>query len=91
FLTHRDFGYLFGLLTLVLLALAFIGRMPRPWIGMAALLLGLFTLQSVLVALRTDLPAVAALHPLNGWRSFSSRCGSLVSGRNPLPVGQHNL
>ena len=29
-------------------------------------LLELFALQSVLVALRTELPAVAALHPLNG-------------------------
>ena len=31
------------------------------------LLLVLFALQSVFVALRADMPAVAALHPLNGF------------------------
>ncbi len=66
FITHREFGYLFGWLTLVLLVLALVGRMSRATIGLAALLLVLFALQSVLVALRDNLPAVAALHPLNG-------------------------
>ncbi len=41
--------------------------MPRRIVGMSALLLVQFALQSVFVALRTDLPAVAALHPLNGF------------------------
>jgi Family of unknown function (DUF6220) len=67
FLTHRDFGYLFGWLTLVILVLALAGRMPRRIVGMSALLLVQFALQSVFVALRTDLPWVAALHPLNGF------------------------
>ena len=43
------------------------GRLPRRVVGMSALLLVLFALQSVFVALRTELPAVAALHPLNGF------------------------
>jgi mercuric ion transport protein len=67
FLTHRDFGYLFGLLTLVLIVLAVLGRMPRTLIGASVFLLVLFALQSVFVVLRTDLPFVAALHPLNGF------------------------
>jgi uncharacterized protein DUF6220 len=67
FITHRNFGYTFGWLTLVILVLAIVGRGGRRLIGLAALLLVLFSLQSVFVALRTDLPAVAALHPLNGF------------------------
>lgn len=67
FITHREFGYLFGWLTLVVLVLALVGRLPRRVTGMSAVLLVLFALQSILVALRTGLPAVAALHPLNGF------------------------
>jgi mercuric ion transport protein len=67
FITHREFGYLFGWLTLVALVLALVGRMPRRAVGLSVLLLVLFALQSVFVALRSDLPAVAALHPLNGF------------------------
>jgi len=67
FSTHRDFGYLVGWLTLVVLVLAIAGRLPRRVIGLAVLLLILFALQSVFVAVRDDYPAVAALHPLNGF------------------------
>jgi hypothetical protein len=67
FITHREFGYLFGWLTLVVLVLALAGRMPRRVTGLSVLLLVLFALQSLLVAVRADLPAVAALHPLNGF------------------------
>ena len=56
-----------GWLTLVLLVIALVGRMPRRFVGLAVLLLVLFSLQSVFVALREDMPAVAALHPLNGF------------------------
>jgi hypothetical protein len=67
FVTHREFGYLFGWLTLVILVLALAGRMPRRVTGLSVLLLVLFALQSVLVGLRADLPAIAALHPLSGF------------------------
>jgi len=67
FVTHREFGYLFGWLTLVILVLALVGRSPRPVKGLCVLLLVLFAFQSVFVALRADLPAIAALHPLNGF------------------------
>ena len=67
FITHRNFGYMFGWLTLVLLVVALVGRMPRRFVGPAVLLLVLFALQSVFIALRDDMPAVAALHPLNGF------------------------
>jgi mercuric ion transport protein len=67
FVTHRDFGYLFGMLTLALLVLALVGRESRRVTGLSALLLLLFALQSVFIALRTSAPEVAALHPVNGF------------------------
>jgi uncharacterized protein DUF6220 len=67
FITHRDFGYLIGLLTLVLLIAAIVARLGRRQIGLAVLLMILFTLQSVFVAMRTAYPAAAALHPVNGF------------------------
>lgn len=66
FLTHRQFGYTFGWLTLVMLILAVVGRMGRRMISLTALILVLFALQSVFVAVRADYPAIAALHPVNG-------------------------
>jgi hypothetical protein len=67
FVTHRDFGYLFGILTLVILILAIIDRSPRRQIAIAIALLVLFALQSAFVAVRASAPVVAALHPLNGF------------------------
>ena len=67
FITHRDFGYLIGSLTLVLLLAAIVGSLGRRQIGLAVLLMVQFTLQSVFVAMRTESPAVAALHPVNGF------------------------
>jgi hypothetical protein len=67
FITHREFGYLFGWLTLVMLVLALVGRLPRRITGSVVLLLVLFALQSVFVVVRTELPALAAVHPLNGF------------------------
>jgi hypothetical protein len=67
FLTHRDFGYLLGWFTLVMLILALVGREPRRLVGLCVLVLVQFTLQSVFIALRADYPAVAALHPVNGF------------------------
>jgi hypothetical protein len=66
FLTHRDFGYLFGLLLLPLIVLAALARLPRRFFLLTLLLLVLFAMQSVLVLFRTDAPSIAALHPLNG-------------------------
>jgi mercuric ion transport protein len=97
FVTHRNFGYTFGWLTLVLLVVALAGRMPRRYVGLAVLMLVLFALQSVFVALREDLPAVAALHPLNGflilgtatytaWTSWKARAETAASEGHAAPV-----
>ena len=66
FATHRDFGYTIGLLTLVLVIISVVGRLPRRLIGLSALTLLQFFLQSILIGVRADLPTVAALHPVNG-------------------------
>jgi hypothetical protein len=67
FRTHANWGYLLEIIPLVLLALAALGRLGGRQIAYAAALFGMFLLQSVLVALRGDLPMVAALHPVNGF------------------------
>lgn len=70
FSLHRDFGYVFGWLTVVLLLLALVGRLGRRWVGLSALILVLFAFQSVFVALREVMPALAALHPVNALAIF---------------------
>ena len=67
FETHKDFGYTLELLPLVLLVLGLIAGLGRRAAGLSAAIFGLFLLQSVFVALRTDAPEVAALHPVNGF------------------------
>ncbi len=88
FITHRDFGYSLGLLTLVMLIAAIVGRMSRLYIGGTILLMVLFALQSVFVAFRTDMPVVAALHPLNG---FLILLVSLILGRSAWQDRQATL
>jgi cytochrome b561 len=66
FETHRSFGYTIGLLTIVMIVLALIGRVPRPLLGLSVLTLVQMFLQSVLVGMRESNPAIAALHPVNG-------------------------
>jgi 4-amino-4-deoxy-L-arabinose transferase-like glycosyltransferase len=67
FATHREFGYMFGLLTIVMIVLALLGRQSRRIVGVSVLLFVLFVLQSVFILFREDTPAIAALHPLNGF------------------------
>ena len=99
FVTHREFGYAFGWLTLVALILALVAGSPRRITGLTGLLLLLFALQSVFVAVRADLPAVAALHPLNGFillatsavvtrRAWGARRSSVAPDSDVLEAGR---
>ena len=65
-LTHRDFGYLFGWLTLILVLLALVGRLPRRFLVASGGLVALFVVQILLVVGRTPGSWRAALHPLVG-------------------------
>ena len=67
FETHRDFGYVLEILPFILLIVGLIARLGRRPAILAAVIFGLFVLQSVFVALRSDAPEVAALHPVNGF------------------------
>ena len=67
FITHRDVGYMLSLFPIVLLVLGLLGGMGRRPAIMAALIFGLLILQSVFVVMRTSNPAIAALHPVNGF------------------------
>jgi uncharacterized protein DUF6220 len=60
---HRVFGLILALLTLVLLVLAVVGRLPRLLIGLAVALVGLNVLQMFLARINVD--EIAALHVVN--------------------------
>ena len=65
--THRSLGYTLSLFTIVLLVLGILGGMGRRPAILAVVIFGLFILQSVFVLMRESTPAVAALHPVNGF------------------------
>lgn len=81
FQAHREFGYtVMGILVLVVLVAALIGRLPRQQVGLSFLLFALYVVQTALPNARTDSPAIAALHPVGaillfvlavaiGWRA----------------------
>ena len=70
--THRGFGYLIGLFTLIQLVLAGVAGMSRRRIGQSAGLFVLYLIQSTLPYMdEAGLPYVAALHPVNALAMFA--------------------
>lgn len=65
--THRSVGYALSLFTVVLLVLGLMGGMGRRPAIIAMVIFVLFIMQSVFVVMRDSTPAVAALHPVNGF------------------------
>jgi len=65
--THVSFGQPFGLITVVLLILALLGRLPARQVWLTALLIPLYVLQILLVYLpeRHGVLVLATLHPVN--------------------------
>jgi hypothetical protein len=64
---HASFGFTLMALPLIMLLSGLAGAVGRRFVGLAGLMFGLFFLQSILVSLRDQSPAIAALHPLNGF------------------------
>ena len=64
---HRSFGFTLSLLPVLLLILGVLGGMGRRVGWLAFAIFVLFIVQSVLVAVKATYPAVAALHPVNGF------------------------
>jgi hypothetical protein len=60
---HQAFGLVLALLTLILLVLAVVGKVPRLLILLAVALLGLNVLQMFLA--QVDVDEIAALHVVN--------------------------
>ena len=67
FATHRDWGYLLEGLPFFMGVAAFFGRLGRRQIWLAFGIFGLFLLQSILLLARDSTPAIAAIHPVNGF------------------------
>ena len=67
FETHAGWGFMIGLIPIVLLVLAGAGQLGQRQILYGAAIFGLFIVQSILVAMRSSAPVVAALHPVNGF------------------------
>jgi len=65
--THRSLGYTLSLFTIALLVLGLLGGMGRRPAILAVVIFVLFILQSIFVVMRDSQPAVAALHPVNGF------------------------
>ena len=78
---HIAIGYsVMGVLALVILVMAIVGRLPRGHLGLSLLLFVLYIVQTALPNARTSAPLFAALHPANamvllvlatviGWRA----------------------
>lgn len=66
FESHRTIGFtVMGILALVVLAAALIGRLPRSQVALSVLLFVLYIVQTSLPGLGGSSPAIAALHPAN--------------------------
>jgi len=89
FMTHRDMGYTLEAVALVCLVVAALARAGRSQVGLTALVLGLFFVQSILVGVRDTAPMVAALHPVNGFLILFLSIGlarqAWRTARTPLP------
>jgi len=67
FATHRDFGYLLEGIPFFMGVAAWIGKLGRRHVILGFAIFGLFLVQSFLLLAREGAPAVAALHPVNGF------------------------
>jgi hypothetical protein len=64
---HRTLGYTLELMPVILLVLGLAGGMGRRIALLAVAIFLLIILQSIFVVLKDGYPAVAALHPVNGF------------------------
>lgn len=72
FRTHIDFGYsAVALAALAVLVTAALARVGRRRVGISALLLVLYVIQTSLPYAKESVPAIAALHPVNAMLLFA--------------------
>jgi hypothetical protein len=68
---HRDFAYVYGWLTPVLILLAGFAGAPKPTRQLTIILVVLFAIQIVLPSLRHTIPILSALHAVNALAIFA--------------------
>jgi len=84
FMSHALFGYSMILGAAILLTLTIVARLPRRTKLLAALVLLLTILQPVLALIRTPVPALAALHPVNALIIFA--IAAKIASSTALPA-----
>jgi membrane-bound metal-dependent hydrolase YbcI (DUF457 family) len=63
--THRDVGHTLAVLPLLLVILAYLGRLPSVEKGLIWLMFGVYLVQAeVFAVIRADVPLLAAFHPV---------------------------
>lgn len=67
FETHRNWGFLLQALPFFMAIAAWVGKLGRREIVLAVVIFLLFFVQSFLLLARDSVPALAALHPVNGF------------------------
>jgi len=67
---HRDFAYIYGWLTPVLVLLATVAGLPRRVLLPTVALLALYAIQTYLPTIADTLPRIAALHAINALLVF---------------------
>ena len=84
--THIELGHMLGILPLLTLIVAFVGRLPRWTKVLAGWQFGLFILQAeVFAAIRSAAPVVASFHPVLAMVVFA--LAALVAYRSLTLVG----
>ena len=78
--THIDFGHMFGLFPILLLILAYVGRLPGTEKRLNWTLFGIYIVQAeVFAVIRGAVPLLAAFHPVLALVLFATT--SLVAWR----------
>jgi hypothetical protein len=67
---HRDFAYLYGWLTPILVLLAMVAGLSRRVLLLTVALLTLYAIQTYLPTIADTLPSIAALHAINALLVF---------------------
>lgn len=67
---HRDFAYLYGWLTPILVLLAMAAGLPRRVLLLTVALLALYAIQTYLPTIADALPALGSLHAINALLVF---------------------
>jgi mercuric ion transport protein len=86
---HIGVGYTVGFVLILNIIFGLFARMPRAAWGRLGLVFGLYIVQTILPGLRTTVPLIAALHPLNALLIFYVTLGTLRHARQfaPRPIG----